>query len=154
MIELLADNVEGYGLTETASSATANDPGDFRIGTVGRPVDGCEIRLDEDGEILIRSDAIFAGYYKEPEATAAVLSDDGWFRSGDLGRFDEDGYLYVVDRKKDMIKTGGENVAARTHNIGHPLIYAGKTFYHGENVTLGIRTGERAGLDRTMQITS
>ena len=62
--------IEGYGLTETASSATVNEPDDFRIGTVGRPVDGCEIRLAEDGEILVRSDSVFAGYYKDPEATA------------------------------------------------------------------------------------
>ncbi len=112
--------IEGYGLTETASSATANDPGDFRIGTVGRPVDGCEIRLDEDGEILIRSDAIFAGYYKEPEATAAVLSDDGWFRSGDVGEIDEDGFLKITDRKKDLIITaGGKNIAPQ--NIENAL---------------------------------
>ena len=70
--------IEGYGLTETASSATVNEPEDFRIGTVGRPVEGAEIRLAEDGEILIRSDSVFAGYYKEPEATAASLTDDGW----------------------------------------------------------------------------
>ena len=81
--------IEGYGLTETASSATANDPADFRIGTVGRPVDDCEIKLADDGEILIRSDSIFAGYYKDPEATAAVLSDDGWFRTGDVGEIDD-----------------------------------------------------------------
>src|SRR5581483_2598914 len=85
--------LEGYGLTETASSATVNDPADFRIGTVGRPVDGAEIRIAEDGEILIRSDAIFAGYYKEPEATAAVLDEDGWFRTGDVGEIDEAGFL-------------------------------------------------------------
>ena len=104
--------IEGYGLTETASSATANDPADFRIGTVGRPVDNCEIKLDPDGEILIRSDSIFAGYYKDPEATAAVLSDDGWFRSGDVGEIDADGFLKITDRKKDLIITaGGKNIA-------------------------------------------
>jgi long-chain acyl-CoA synthetase len=104
--------IEGYGLTETASSATANDPADFRIGTVGRPVDDCEIMLDPDGEILIRSDSIFAGYFKDPEATAAVLSDDGWFRSGDVGEVDADGFLKITDRKKDLIITaGGKNVA-------------------------------------------
>ena len=66
--------VEGYGLTETASSASVNEPEDFRIGTVGRPVEGAEIRLAEDGEILIRSDSVFAGYYKEPEATSARVA--------------------------------------------------------------------------------
>ncbi len=104
--------IEGYGLTETASSATVNDPADFRIGTVGRPVEGTEVKLDSDGEILIRSDSIFAGYYKDPEATAAVLSDDGWFSSGDVGEIDTDGFLKITDRKKDLIITaGGKNIA-------------------------------------------
>ena len=104
--------IEGYGLTETASSATANDPADFRIGTVGRPVDDCEIKLDSDGEILIRSDSIFAGYYKDPEATAAVLDADGWFASGDVGEIDAEGFLKITDRKKDLIITaGGKNIA-------------------------------------------
>src|SRR5581483_8319839 len=104
--------LEGYGLTETASSATVNDPADFRIGTVGRPVDDTEVKLDEDGEILIRSDSIFAGYYKDPEATAAVLTDDGWFCTGDVGEIDADGFLKITDRKKDLIITaGGKNIA-------------------------------------------
>jgi len=112
--------IEGYGLTETASSTTSNDPGDFRIGTVGQAVENCEIKLDEDGEILIRSDSIFAGYYKDPEATAAVLSDDGWFRSGDVGEIDADGFLKITDRKKDLIITaGGKNISPQ--NIENAL---------------------------------
>ena len=104
--------IEGYGLTECASSASVNEPDDFRIGTVGRPVEGTEIRLAEDGEILIRSDAVFAGYYKEPEETAAALTDDGWLRTGDVGEVDAEGFLRITDRKKDLIITaGGKNIA-------------------------------------------
>jgi len=104
--------IEGYGLTETSSSLSVNDPDDYRFGTVGHAVEGCELRLDADGEILVRSDTIFSGYYKEPEATAAAFTDDGWFRTGDVGELDEDGWLKITDRKKDLIITaGGKNIA-------------------------------------------
>jgi long-chain acyl-CoA synthetase len=103
--------IEGYGLTETSSSLSVNDPDEYRFGTVGRAVDGCDIRLDDDGEILVRSDTIFGGYYKDPEATAAAFTDDGWFRTGDVGTLD-DGWLTITDRKKDLIITaGGKNIA-------------------------------------------
>jgi long-chain acyl-CoA synthetase len=103
--------VEGYGLTETSSSLSVNDPDDYRFGTVGRAVDGTEVRLAEDGEILVRSDTVFNGYYKDPEGTAAAFTDDGWFRTGDVGAL-EDGWLTITDRKKDIIITaGGKNIA-------------------------------------------
>ena len=104
--------VEGYGLTETASSLSVNDPENYRYGTVGHVVDGCELRLDEDGEILVRSDTIFAGYFKDPAATAAAFTEDGWFRTGDVGEIDADGFLKITDRKKDLIITaGGKNIS-------------------------------------------
>jgi long-chain acyl-CoA synthetase len=104
--------IEGYGLTETSSSLSANEPDDYRFGTVGHAVDGCQVRLDTDGEILVKSDTIFSGYYKEPEATAAAFTDDGWFRTGDVGELDADGWLKITDRKKDLIITaGGKNIA-------------------------------------------
>ncbi|MGZ4338101.1 MAG: AMP-dependent synthetase/ligase [Gaiellaceae bacterium] len=104
--------IEGYGLTETASSLSVNDPEDYRFGTVGRPVDGTEVRIAEDGEILVRSDSVFTGYYKEPEATAAVFTEDGFFRTGDVGEIDGEGFVKITDRKKDLIITaGGKNIA-------------------------------------------
>jgi long-chain acyl-CoA synthetase len=104
--------LEGYGLTECTSAATTNTPDRYRFGTVGPALPGFELRLDEDGELLIRSETVFAGYYRDPEATAAVLSDDGWLRSGDIAEIDADGFVRITDRKKDILVTaGGKNVA-------------------------------------------
>jgi len=104
--------IEGYGLTETSSSLSVNDPDDYRFGTVGRAVDGTEVRIEDDGEILVRSDSVFMGYFKDPEATAAAFAPDGFFRTGDVGEIDADGFLKITDRKKDIIITaGGKNIS-------------------------------------------
>jgi long-chain acyl-CoA synthetase len=112
--------LEGYGLTECTSAATTNTPQRYRFGTVGPALPGFELRLDEDGELLMRSETIFAGYHRDPEATAAVLLEDGWLRSGDVAEVDADGFVRITDRKKDIIVTaGGKNVAPQ--NIENDL---------------------------------
>jgi long-chain acyl-CoA synthetase len=104
--------LEGYGLSEVTTAATVNRKDDFRFGTVGKPLPGVEIRIAEDGEILIRSNTVFAGYYHDEDATSAVLDDEGFVHTGDVGHFDDDGFLVITDRKKDIIVTaGGKNVA-------------------------------------------
>jgi long-chain acyl-CoA synthetase len=104
--------IEGWGLTECTTAASVNRPHEFRFGTVGPALPGFEVRTDEDGELLIRSPTVFAGYYKDEEATREVLGPDGWLRSGDVGEIDADGFIHVTDRKKDILVTaGGKNVA-------------------------------------------
>src|SRR5918995_3632283 len=104
--------VEGYGLTECTTAASTNTHEAYRFGTVGRPLPGTQVKLAEDGELLIKSETVFQGYFKEPEATAEVLGSDGWLRSGDIAEIDEDGFIAITDRKKDIIVTaGGKNVA-------------------------------------------
>ncbi|HEV3404702.1 MAG TPA: long-chain fatty acid--CoA ligase [Gaiellaceae bacterium] len=104
--------LEAYGLTECTSGATSNRLDAYRFGSVGRALPGTELRLAEDGELLIRSETVFSGYFKDPEATREVLSEDGWLRSGDIAAIDTEGYVTITDRKKDILVTaGGKNVA-------------------------------------------
>jgi long-chain acyl-CoA synthetase len=104
--------LEGYGLTETTAPATANTPQAFRIGTVGQPLPGVEVKVAEDGELLIRGGNVFSGYFNNPAASGEVLEADGWFHSGDIGEITDDGFVRITGRKKEIIVTaGGKNVA-------------------------------------------
>src|SRR5262249_6603730 len=106
--------LEGYGLSETSPVASFNRPDRARKpGSIGLPLDGVERKLLEDGELAIRAPNVMKGYWTKPEAPAEALSADGWFRTGDIGRVDEDGYFYIVDRKKELVIRGGYNVYPR-----------------------------------------
>lgn len=118
--------LEGYGLTETSAGATINRPSAQRVGTVGKPLPGAAVRIADDGEIELAGPHVFTGYHGDAEATAAVLSDDGWFRTGDIGRLDGEGFLTITGRKKEIIVTSaGKNVAPNMLEDAvraHPLV--------------------------------
>ncbi len=123
---------QGYGLTETAPMCTCNAPGAFRFGTVGRPIDGVQVRIGELGEIEVRGPNVFDGYWGKPEATAEAFRD-GWFRTGDVGHVDDDGYVVITDRIKDLIITaGGKNVAPQ-----HIEAVVGKDHYIDQLAVVG-----------------
>lgn len=128
--------MDAWGLTETTGVATGNSPRTgFRLGSVGRPVESVEIRTAEDGEILVRGSSVFSGYLQPDGSVRSALDADGWLATGDIGRIDEDGFLWLTDRKKEMIITStGKNVSpALVENAlkEHPLI--GQAMVHGDN---------------------
>jgi long-chain acyl-CoA synthetase len=118
--------LEGYGLTETSPAAAVNMPSRQKIGTVGRPLPGVSVRIADDGEVLIKGKIVFPGYWKNEQATAETFTEDGWYRTGDLGNLDDEGFLAITGRKKEIIVTaGGKNVAPAVLEDrlrGNPLI--------------------------------
>jgi long-chain acyl-CoA synthetase len=123
-----------YGMTETTGAFTTNTPEAFKLGTVGRPYPGMEVRIADDGEILVRGPLTTPGYLNRPDLTADLIDGDGWLHTGDIGKLDDDGFLSVVDRKKELIITaGGENIAPAAIEsllVAHPLI--GQALAYGD----------------------
>ncbi len=137
--------MEGYGLTETIAAIAVNLPGDYRFGTVGRPLAWTQYRIAEDGEILVKGPALFTGYFKDEASTKQAFTSDGWFRTGDIGEFDDRGFLKITDRKKELIVTsGGKNIAPQKLEnllkqiplVSNVLVYGDKQKYIVALITL------------------
>ncbi len=126
--------LEGYGLTETAAASFINRPNAYRLGTVGWPFPATEVKIADDGEILLRGPGVMTSYHDLPDATAEALDEDGWFRTGDIGEIDSDGFLRITDRKKDMFKTSqGKYVAPSAIEVR----FKGLCPYAGELIVIG-----------------
>lgn len=137
--------LEGYGLTETVAPVAVNRSDNFKFGTVGQLIPGMEGKLAEDGELLLRGKGLFSGYYKDPEATAAAIDAQGWFHTGDIAEIDEEGFIKITDRKKDIIITSGgknispQNIESRIHAlplISHVMLYGDRRKYLTALITL------------------
>jgi long-chain acyl-CoA synthetase len=117
--------LEGWGMTETSTAATISSPDDFKVGTIGKPFPGCEVKIADDGEILVKGPNVFQGYHKNPEATAETIID-GWLHTGDIGEIDSEGFIKITGRKKDIIITaGGKNITPANLEAEikqHPLV--------------------------------
>jgi long-chain acyl-CoA synthetase len=140
--------LEGWGLTETAAGTAVNLPGATKLGTVGRAFPGTQIRIAEDGEILVKGPGLMKGYYNRPEATAEIIRD-GWLLTGDIGEIDADGFLKITDRKKDLIKTSGgkyvapqnlENEIKMDPLVSQVMVHGDQRKFVSALVTLNVET--------------
>jgi len=155
--------IEGYGMTECCAPATMSNIADYRIGTVGRPIPGVDIKIADDGEILIKGDNVFKGYWKMSEETKEAFTTDGYLMSGDIGVFDDAGFLMITDRKKDLIITsGGKNVAPqKIENLikSDPLftqaiVIGDKRKYLSALVNISQEQAERVAKEKGIEFTS
>ncbi|MFU8872843.1 AMP-dependent synthetase/ligase [Micromonospora sp. SL4-19] len=144
--------LEGYGLTETSPALAVNRPSAMRIGTVGRPLPGVELAVADDGEILVRSDVVFRGYWNNPAATSETFTADGWFRTGDVGSLDDDGYLRITGRTKEIMVTAeGKNIAPapiEDQVRAHPLVSQSMLAGNGKPYVAALVTIDRQAWSR------